>query len=81
MVVNYGKLPVLQMVGNAKAGWLIVCCVVLAAALAGCYFICHENALPTASESVRDAMRANGLCAADCRRLLLQSIKRAMAGW
>ena len=41
MVVNYGKLPVLQMVGNAKAGWLIVCCVVLAAALAACYFICH----------------------------------------
>ena len=29
-------------------------------------------------DSTRDALRANGLCAADCRRLLLQSLKRAL---
>ena len=34
----------------------------------------------SALDSTRDAFRANGMCTADCRRLLLQSLKRAMPG-
>lgn len=34
----------------------------------------------SALDSVRDALRANSGCAADCRRLLLQVLKRALRG-
>lgn len=34
----------------------------------------------SALDSTRDAFRANSSCTADCRRLMLQSLKRAMPG-
>jgi hypothetical protein len=34
----------------------------------------------SALDSVRDALRANSGCAADCRRLLLHVLKRALRG-
>jgi hypothetical protein len=36
------------------------------------------NGVRSILDSTRDALRANSGCTADCRRLLLQSLKRAM---
>jgi hypothetical protein len=85
-------LHTLPMLRTVKAEWLVMATLLILGALLVGYFACGERTLMvidehlgrqfdgarSAIDAMRDAFRANSGCTADCRRMLLQAVKRLM---
>lgn len=86
------RLHSLPMLRAVKAGWLVRGALVVLGVLAIVYCAGGDRTLSgieeqlgrrfdglrSALDAARDALRANSGCAADCRRMLLQAVRRAM---